>query len=206
MFPFFNQKNQNTQQCNTKISEIHSGQPIMLKSGVSVTIHISSKQIFQKRRFTEYFNRNCTVPIPQKRTMSPKNLPWSNPQYQFNIMKYTSSFYWIIFFKDFIYLFDRERAQVGRVVDRGRRRSRLPAEQGARCGARSQHPGIMTWAEGRHLTIWATQAPQGDIIFPPDSGNQFRSQTFKFVFLCECHLRGLWLLQIDPEVMCEKWH
>ena len=42
------------------------------------------------------------------------------------------------FFKDFIYLVGRERGG-----------SRLPAEQRARCGARSQDPGIMTWAEGR---------------------------------------------------------
>ena len=33
--------------------------------------------------------------------------------------------------------------------------SRLPLEQGARCRAWSQD--IMTWAEGRHLTNWATQ-------------------------------------------------
>ena len=33
-----------------------------------------------------------------------------------------------------------------------------PAEQGARHGAQSQDPGIMTWAEGRCLTDWATQA------------------------------------------------
>lgn len=65
----------------------------MLKSEVSVKIHISPKQIFQKRRLTEYFNRNHTVPIPQKKTMNPENLPQSNPQYQLNIMKYTSSFY-----------------------------------------------------------------------------------------------------------------
>ena len=45
----------------------------------------------------------------------------------------------------------------GRIRRRGR--SKLPAEQGAYCGAPSQDPGIMTWAEGRHLTDWATQAP-----------------------------------------------
>ncbi|XP_077932395.1 YEATS domain-containing protein 4 isoform X2 [Halichoerus grypus] len=46
----------------------------------------------------------------------------------------------------FIYLFDRERHSESRNTSRGsgRRRSRLPAEQGARCGTRSQDPGIMT--------------------------------------------------------------
>ena len=43
----------------------------------------------------------------------------------------------------------RERAQAGGVA--GRERSRLPAEQGAQGSSGSQDPGIMTWAEGRHL-------------------------------------------------------
>jgi len=49
-------------------------------------------------------------------------------------------------FKDFIYLFDRERdSEIGNISRRsGRGRSRPPAEQGAQCGARSQDPGIMT--------------------------------------------------------------
>lgn len=46
---------------------------------------------------------------------------------------------------------------------------------------------------------------QGDIIFPTNSGNLFKQQTFKFLFLYECHLRGLRLLQTDPEVMCRKY-
>ena len=41
-----------------------------------------------------------------------------------------------------IYLTQGERAQVGRAAGRGR--SRLLAEQGARCGAQSQDPGIRT--------------------------------------------------------------
>ena len=62
------------------------------------------------------------------------------------------------FFKDFIYLRERERTQeVGRVT--GRRRSRLPAEQGALHRSLSQDPGITAWAEGRCLTDWATQHP-----------------------------------------------
>jgi len=61
-------------------------------------------------------------------------------------------FFILFFFKDFIYLREREQAQVGREAGRGRGRSRLPAEQGARRGARSQDPGTMTWAEGRRST------------------------------------------------------
>ena len=48
------------------------------------------------------------------------------------------------FFKDFIYLFDRESEHKQGELQRERGRSRLPAEQGARCGTRSQDPGIMT--------------------------------------------------------------
>ena len=57
-----------------------------------------------------------------------------------------------------IYLSERQRewAQAGGVASRGW--SSLPAEQGAQCRTRSQDPGIMTWAEGRHLAYWATQA------------------------------------------------
>ena len=42
----------------------------------------------------------------------------------------------------FIYLI--ERAQKGGVAGRGRRKSRLPAEQETQWGTQSQHPGIMT--------------------------------------------------------------
>ena len=45
------------------------------------------------------------------------------------------------FYKDFIYLFEREGASMSR--GKGRERSRLPAEQGARCGAGYQNPEIM---------------------------------------------------------------
>ena len=44
-------------------------------------------------------------------------------------------------------LFIRECTSRGR--GRGRGRSRLLAEQGAQCGAKSQYPRIMTWAKGR---------------------------------------------------------
>lgn len=53
----------------------------------------------------------------------------------------------------FIYFKERQRAQArGRV----RGRNRLPTEQRAQHGARSQDLGIVTWAEGRHLTFGAT--------------------------------------------------
>ena len=52
-----------------------------------------------------------------------------------------------------------ERERESRSGGRGRGASRLPSEQGARCGAPSQDPEIMTWAQGRRLTNWATQAP-----------------------------------------------
>ena len=42
------------------------------------------------------------------------------------------------------YLTQRDWSQAGRVAGRGRGRSRLPTEQGAPCGTRSQNPGIMT--------------------------------------------------------------
>jgi len=67
-------------------------------------------------------------------------------------------------FLNIFYLFiwerewERESMRGGRV----RGRSRLPAEQGAQCGTRSQDPGIMTWAKGSRLTNWATQAPQNN--------------------------------------------
>ena len=44
---------------------------------------------------------------------------------------------------------------LGEGKERGR--IRLPTDQGAPCGAWSQDPEIMTWAEGRHFTDWATQ-------------------------------------------------
>ena len=51
-----------------------------------------------------------------------------------------------LFFKDFVYILDRERenAQVGRVAGRGRGKNRPSAEQRSRCGDQSQDPKIMT--------------------------------------------------------------
>ena len=70
-------------------------------------------------------------------------------------------FFFFLFFlkKVSINLFDREReykgAYAGGVAGRGR--GRFPIQQGAWRGA-PQDPEIMTWAKGRHLTNWATQA------------------------------------------------
>ena len=41
---------------------------------------------------------------------------------------------------------------------KGRRRNRLPAEQGAMWDS-IPGPWVVTWAEGRRFTDWATQAP-----------------------------------------------
>lgn len=38
----------------------------------------------------------------------------------------------------------QERAQTGGAAGRGRRRSKLPAEQGVGCGSQPQDPGTMT--------------------------------------------------------------
>ncbi|XP_077911773.1 LYR motif-containing protein 4 isoform X1 [Halichoerus grypus] len=55
----------------------------------------------------------------------------------------------------------RQRDSESRNTSRasGRGRSRLPSEQGARCGARSQDPGTMTRAEGRHLMTEPPRRP-----------------------------------------------
>ena len=60
----------------------------------------------------------------------------------------------------------REREHEWRRGQRGRGRSRLSTEQGAQIHASSQDPRIMTWAEGRSLTDWATLVPQ-DIFLRP---------------------------------------
>ena len=62
-----------------------------------------------------------------------------------------------IFFKR-CYLFIWWKESTSRESSRGRGRTRLP-EQGVKLGAQSQDPEIMTWAEGRCLTDWATQVP-----------------------------------------------
>ena len=69
-------------------------------------------------------------------------------------------------FKDFIYLFQRERkrSQVGS-GERAEAEGDSPTEHGARCGAGSQDPRIMTWTKGRRFTNWATQVPHHLQIF-----------------------------------------
>ena len=63
---------------------------------------------------------------------------------------YLYLFIYLFICKDLIYLFDKQRSQVGREAGRERERERekggsgLPAEQRAYCGARSQDPEIMT--------------------------------------------------------------
>lgn len=74
-----------------------------------------------------------------------------------NFDSFQSQFFSFLFLKFlFVYLREREHYQ-----GRGRGKSRLPTEQRAlttRGG--SQDSGIMTWAESRCLTYWATQASQ----------------------------------------------
>ena len=64
-------------------------------------------------------------------------------------------FFFLLFLKDFIYLFEKARAQVGARERGGEADSPISREPNTGLG--SQDPGIMTWAEGRHLTNWATQ-------------------------------------------------
>ena len=68
--------------------------------------------------------------------------------------------HFLIFFKDFIYIYEseRERAWVG-CRGRGRGRSRLIVEDQAWCGARSHNAGITPWAEGRRLTTVPPMRP-----------------------------------------------
>ena len=81
------------------------------------------------------------------------------------------------------YLFIREskRERIW-AVGRGKRRSRLPTEQGAWYGAQFQDPEIMTWAEDRFLTDWATLAPQMLEKFK-ETYNFEISQEFSFLIL-----------------------
>ena len=66
----------------------------------------------------------------------------------------------------FIYLretvIERESACTSRA--RGRGVSRLPTEQRAWCGAGSQDPPTITWADGRCLTDWATWASHNALV------------------------------------------
>ena len=66
----------------------------------------------------------------------------------------------VFFFKDLIYLFERE----GEHKSRGREKQ-IFCWVGSQMQAWSQDPEIMTWAEDRCLTNWATQAPYHLIFF-----------------------------------------
>ena len=87
----------------------------------------------------------------------------------------------ICFFKKilFIYLTERERVQAGEAAGRRRRRTKLPAEQGARCWAWYQDPVIMAWAEGRHLADWTTQVLLGKIFVKDKYGDGLLFKIYK---------------------------
>ena len=77
-------------------------------------------------------------------------------------------FCWLYFFnillfilKNILYFFERKNEQARKRESTSREggRSRLLTEQGVQCGARSQDPEIMAWAEDRCFTDWAIQAP-----------------------------------------------
>ena len=109
-----------------------------------------------------------------------------------------------IFFKDFIYLFERwgergwergwpERARGrGRGSKRQREGEKLPAEQGVPCRAWFQDLGIMTWAKGRCLIYWATQEPQELIHL---------TNTFKHIL---CARAQIWFHQSCPQTTSGK--
>lgn len=82
--------------------------------------------------------------------------PWPNSRKKENLVNQCCRL------KIFIYLlFNRERDSEKGNTSRGsgRGRSWLPAEQRARPGVWSQDPGIITWAEGRHLTMEPPRHP-----------------------------------------------
>ena len=64
-------------------------------------------------------------------------------------------FYKFLFFK--FYLLGRE--SMSRGEKQRAREKQILYEQGARCRSLSQDLRIMTWADGRRLTDWATQLP-----------------------------------------------
>ena len=83
------------------------------------------------------------------------------------------------FVRFYLFIWQRERSQVGREAGREWGRSRLPAEQRAGCGAQSQDPEITTWAEGGDLTRWATQVPQ--IVLHSWNYSSTDSRSFPFI-------------------------
>ena len=65
----------------------------------------------------------------------------------------------LLLLQDFIYLREKRVSEKEHEQGERQREKPTPSEQGAWRGAPSQDPGIMTWAEGRCLTDWATQVP-----------------------------------------------
>ena len=90
---------------------------------------------------------------------------------------------WRLFFK-ILFTYLREREIVRERMSRGRER-----EKQAPCwaGAGFQAPGIMTWAEGRHLTNWTTQVPQLWVLYLP--------KNLTFIFKCWISLMLLFVLK-----------
>ena len=70
------------------------------------------------------------------------------------------------YFLKILFIYMREREHEWRGRSQVERRRRLPTNQGACCWAGSQDSRIMTWAEGRYLTDWATQAPLEKLFDP----------------------------------------
>ena len=66
--------------------------------------------------------------------------------------------YFFSFFKDFIYLFEKEHTSGGE-KDQREREKQTPCWAGSPTLAGSQDPEISTWTKGRCLTNWATQEP-----------------------------------------------
>lgn len=84
------------------------------------------------------------------------------------------------------YLFIWERVSELATSRRGgaEGRSKRQPAQGAQYGTQNQDPEIMTRAEGRHLSNWATQEPH----FSPDCNQVYKS--FPLSIRCVCsHLK-----------------
>ena len=66
-----------------------------------------------------------------------------------------------------MFIFERQRKQGGaeRDTESKRELQALSCQHRPRCGARTQEPEIMTWAEVRRWTNWATQMPPGAPVF-----------------------------------------
>ena len=89
----------------------------------------------------------------------------------------------------FLYMRKRERESTSEGRGRKKGRSRLPAEQTAGCRTWSQDPEIMTWAEGRHWTYWATQASLIPTIL---SIKRIKSHFFKNLAEVKLYLQFKW--------------